>query len=44
MALLIASPWLVVQIGIAVLAPDVEITDMPTCETTSGNCAHLGWR
>ena len=42
MALLIASPWLVVQIGIAVLAPDVEITDMPTCETTSGNCAHLG--
>ena len=42
MALLIASPWLVVQIGIAVLAPDAEITDMPTCETTSGNCAHLG--
>ena len=42
MALLIASPWLVVQIGIAVLAPDVEITEMPTCETTSGNCAHLG--
>ena len=42
MALLITSPWLVVQIGIAVLAPDVEITDMPTCETTSGNCAHLG--
>ena len=42
MALLIASPWLVVQIGIAVFAPDVEITDMPTCETTSGNCAHLG--
>jgi uncharacterized protein (DUF1499 family) len=42
MALLVASPWLVVQIGIAVLAPDVEITEMPTCETTSGNCAHLG--
>jgi hypothetical protein len=41
-ALLIASPWLVVQLGIAVLAPDREITEMPTCETTSGNCAHLG--
>ena len=42
MALLIASPWLVVQLGIAVLAPNREITEMPTCETTSGNCAHLG--
>ena len=42
LALLIASPWLVVQIGIAVLAPDTEITKMPTCETTSGNCAHMG--
>ena len=42
MALLIASPWIVLQIGIAVLAPDEEISEMPTCETTSGNCAHLG--
>mgnify|MGYP001341138662 CR=1 FL=1 len=40
--LLIASPWLIVQIGIVVLAPDVEITSMPTCEQDSGNCAHLG--
>ncbi len=42
LALLVASPWLVVQISIAVLAPDAEITEMPTCETTSGNCAHMG--
>ena len=41
-ALLIASPWLVVQLGIIVLAPDDEITAMPNCESTSGNCAHLG--
>ena len=40
--LLIASPWLIVQIGIVVLAPDNEITSMPTCEQDSGNCAHLG--
>ena len=40
--LLITSPWLIVQIGIVVLAPDVEITSMPTCEQDSGNCAHLG--
>ena len=42
MGLLITSPWLIVQIGILVLAPDVEITSMPTCEQDSGNCAHLG--
>ena len=42
MALLVASPWLVVQLGIAVLAPDEEITEMPICDSTSGNCAHLG--
>ena len=42
MGLLITSPWLIVQIGIVVLAPDVEITSMPTCEQDSGNCAHLG--
>lgn len=42
MALLVASPWLVVQLGIAVLAPDEEITEMPKCDSTSGNCAHLG--
>ena len=29
MALLVASPWLVVQLGIAVLAPGEEITEMP---------------
>ena len=40
--LFIASPWLIVQIGIVVLAPDVEITSMPTCEQDRGNCAHLG--
>ncbi len=40
--LLIASPWLIVQIGIFVLAPDSEFSSMPICETTSGNCAHLG--
>ena len=42
MGLLIASPWLIVQIGIIVLAPDTEITEMPTCQQDSGNCAHLG--
>ena len=42
MALLVASPWLVVQLGIAVLAPDEAITEMPKCDSTSGNCAHLG--
>ena len=42
MGLLITSPWLIVQIGIVVLAPDVEISSMPTCEQDSGNCAHLG--
>ena len=41
-ALLIASPWLVVQVGIAILGPDREITEMPVCATNSGNCAHLG--
>ena len=40
--LLIASPWLIVQIGIIVLAPDAEITSMPTCGQDSRNCAHLG--
>ena len=42
MGLLITSPWLIVQIGIVVLAPDVEISSMPTCEQYSRNCAHLG--
>ena len=42
MGLLITSPWLIVQIGILVLAPDVEISSMPTCEQDSRNCAHLG--
>ena len=42
MVLLIASPWLVVQVGIAILGPDREITEMPVCEANSGNCAHLG--
>ena len=42
MGLLITSPWLIVQIGIVVLAPDVKISSMPTCEQDSRNCAHLG--
>ncbi len=42
LALLIASPWLVVQVGIVILGPDIEITEMPVCDTNSGNCAHLG--
>ena len=42
MGLLITSPWFIVQIGIVVLAPDVEISSMPTCEQDSRNCAHLG--
>ena len=42
LALLIASPWLVVQVGIVILGPDREITEMPVCDTNSGNCAHLG--
>ncbi len=42
LALLIASPWLIVQVGIVILGPDREITEMPVCDSTSGNCAHLG--
>ena len=42
LALMIASPWLIVQIGIVILGPDREITEMPVCDSTSGNCAHLG--
>ena len=40
--LLIASPWLIVQVGIFVLAPDKEFDAMPICADDSGNCAHLG--
>lgn len=40
--LLIASPWLIVQVGIFVLAPDKEFDTMPICADDSGNCAHLG--
>ena len=39
---LIASPWLIVQVGIFVLAPDKEFDTMPICADDSGNCAHLG--
>ena len=39
---LIASPWLIVQAGIFVLAPDKEFDTMPVCADDSGNCAHLG--
>lgn len=42
LALLIASPWLIVQVSIVILGPDREITEMPVCDSTSGNCAHLG--
>ena len=40
--LLIASPWLIVQVGIFVLAPDKEFDTIPVCADDSGNCAHLG--
>lgn len=40
--LLISSPWLVLQVGILVFAPDEKITEMPVCSSSSGNCAHLG--
>ena len=40
--LLIASPWLIVQVGIFVLAPDKEFESIPICADGSGNCAHLG--
>ena len=40
--LLLLSPWLIVQIGIVILAPDKEITEMPSCPKDSANCAHLG--
>ena len=40
--LLISSPWLILQIGIVAFAPDQEFTEMPTCSSSSGNCAHLG--
>ena len=40
--LLISSPWLIIQVGIVAFAPDQEITKMPGCSSSSGNCAHLG--
>ena len=40
--LLITSPWLIVQVGIFVLAPDKEFDSIPICADDSGNCAHLG--
>jgi len=39
---LLISPWLLTQLGIALLAPDEKIDTMPDCESDSGNCAHLG--
>jgi hypothetical protein len=39
---LLISPWLLTQMGIALLAPDEKIDTMPDCESDSGNCAHLG--
>tara|TARA_B100001287_G_C22627552_1_gene503345 strand:+ start:770 stop:1261 length:492 start_codon:yes stop_codon:yes gene_type:complete len=39
---LLISPWLFTQAVIIVLASDQEIESMPTCESNSGNCAHLG--
>tara|TARA_B100001109_G_scaffold236147_1_gene216356 strand:+ start:88 stop:588 length:501 start_codon:yes stop_codon:yes gene_type:complete len=42
LCLLIASPWLIVQVGIFIIAPNNEINEMPLCPEKSGNCAHLG--
>ena len=42
LALLIASPWLLCQVWIAVGAPDEAFPTMPNCPDTSSNCAHLG--
>ncbi len=41
-ALLIASPWLLVQVYIFVAAQDEIISSMQTCPEGSTNCAHLG--
>ncbi len=42
LALLIASPWLLVQAWIFVAAQDESITSMETCPEGSANCSHLG--
>ena len=42
LVLLLASPWLLVQVFIFVAAQDEAITSMETCPEGSANCAHLG--
>ena len=39
---LFVSPWLFTQAVILVIANDENIESMPTCDSNSGNCAHLG--
>ena len=36
------SPWLLCQVWILTSAGDEPFDEMPTCESTSMNCAHLG--
>ena len=36
------SPWLLCQVWILTIAGDEPFDEMPTCESTSMNCAHLG--
>jgi uncharacterized protein (DUF1499 family) len=40
--LALVSPWLLCQAWILVSAGDEPFETMPTCESTSMNCAHLG--
>ena len=42
LVLILRSPWLLCQAGIATSAPDEVWTTMPLCPESSGNCAHLG--
>ncbi|MDP6224370.1 MAG: DUF1499 domain-containing protein [Candidatus Poseidoniaceae archaeon] len=42
LAILLASPWLMVQAWIFIAAQDETISSMETCPDTSANCAHLG--
>ena len=38
----LVSPWLLCQAWILTSAPDVTFESMPTCDSDSMNCAHLG--
>ncbi len=42
LVMLIASPWLLVQVWIFVGAQDESISSMEACSEGSANCAHLG--